>query len=343
MLEFLLLFLRCLFAGCQSRSGLVLENLALRHQLAVLKRQARKPKLGSADRLLWVGMRRLWPEWPQALLLLQPQTIIAWHRLGFRLFWRWKSRTRAGRPSIDGELITLIHRMWQANPTWGSRRIQAELAKLGIQASDSTIRKYRPKNRRSLPSQTWKTFLRNHAHALIAVDFFAVPTATFRVLYVFLVLAHERRKILHFKITETPSALWTAEQMVEAFPYRMPPRYLLRDRDAIYGAEFTRRVVGLGLKQKLIAPRSPWQNPMVERIISSIRREMLDHVIVFNEEHLRRILTDYLSYYYRHRTHRSLEMDCPEPRAVEPPDQGKIIELALVGGLHHRYTRQAVA
>src|SRR5664280_492295 len=199
MLEFLLLFLRCLFAGFQSHSGLVLENLALRHQLAVLKRQARKPKLRSADRLLWVGLRRIWPHWQQALLLFQPQTIIAWHRLGFRLFWRWKSRTRAGRPSVEGELIALIQRMWQANPTWGSRRIQAELAKLGIQVSDSTIRKYRPKNRRSPSPQTWKTFLQNHAQALIVVDFFAVPTATFRVLYVFLVLAHERRQVLHFQ------------------------------------------------------------------------------------------------------------------------------------------------
>jgi len=341
MLEFLLLFLRCLFAGFQSHSGLLLENLALRHQLAVLKRQARKPKLRSADRLLWVGLRRIWPHWQQALLLFQPQTIIAWHRLGFRLFWRWKSRTRAGRPSVEGELIALIQRMWQANPTWGSRRIQAELAKLGIQVSDSTIRKYRPKNRRSPSPQTWKTFLQNHAQALIAVDFFAVPTATFRVLYVFLVLAHERRQVLHFNITEAPSALWTAQQMVEAFPYTIPPRYLLRDRDAIYGADFTRRVQGLGLEQKLIAPRSPWQNPMVERVIGSIRRECLDHVIVLNARHLRHILSDYRAYYHEHRTHRSLDQDCPFSRPIEPPDKGNIIELPLLGGLHHRYTRHA--
>ena len=249
--------LAALRATIRSRLELTAEILALRHQLAVLKRQARKPKLRSADRLLWVGLRRMWPHWQEALLLFQPQTIIAWHRLGFGLFWRWKSRTRAGRPSVEGELIALIQRMWQANPTWGSRRIQTELAKLGIQVSDSTIRHYRPKHRRSPSAQTWKTFLQNHAQALIAVDFFAVPTATFRVLYVFLVLAHERRKVLHFNITEAPSALWTAQQMVEAFPYTIPPRYLLRDRDAIYGADFTRRVQGLGLEQKLIAPRSP--------------------------------------------------------------------------------------
>jgi putative transposase len=341
MFEFLLLFLRCLFAGFQSHSGLVLENLALRHQLAVLNRQAGKPKLRSADRLLWVGLRRIWPHGQQALLLFQPQTIIAWHRLGFRLFWRWKSRTRAGRPSVEGELLALIRRMWQANPTWGSRRIQAELAKLGIQVSDSTIRKYRPKNRRSPSAQTWKTFLQNHAQALLAVDFFAVPTATFRGLYVFLVLAHERRKVLHFNITEAPSALWTAQQIVEAFPYTIPPHYLLRDRDALYGPEFTRRVEGLGLEQKLIAPRSPWQNPMVERVIGSIRRECLDHVIVFSGQHLRQVLSDYVAYYHQARSHRSLEQDCPLSRPVEPPDQGNIIALPRLGGLHHRYTRQA--
>jgi transposase InsO family protein len=233
--------------------------------------------------------------------------------------------------------------MWSSNPTWGSKRIQAELAKLGIQISDSTIRKYRPQNRRCRNGQNWRTFLGNHARDLIAVDFFAVPTATFRVLYVFLVLAHARRKILHFNITHRPSASWTAQQLIEAFPFASPPRYLLRDRDSIYGQEFVRRAIGLGLEQKLIAPRSPWQNPLVERLIGSLRRECLDHVIVLNEQHLRRRLTDYLNYYHRHRPHRSLEQDCPEPRAVEPPDQGNIIELPLVSGLHHRYARQAAA
>ncbi len=175
------------------------------------------------------------------------------------------------------------------------------------------------------------------------MDFLTVPTATFRVLFVFLVLAHGRRRVLHFNIAQAPSATWTAQQIVEAFPFTLPPRYLLRDRDGIYGADFVRRVEGLGWEQKLTAPRSPWQNPLVERLIGSIRREYLDHIIVFNENHLRRILTDYLSYYHRHRTHRSLEQDCPEPRAVEPPDQGRIIEQPLVCGLHHRCARQAAA
>jgi transposase InsO family protein len=275
------------------------------------------------------------------LLLFQPQTVIAWHRLGFRLFWRWKSRDCGGRPSTERELINLIRRMWSSNPTWGSKRIQAELAKLGSEVSDSTVRKYRPRTRRN--DQTWKTFLHNHAKDLTAADFFVVPTATFRVLYVFLVLAHERRKVLHFNITDSPSAAWTAQQLVEAFPYAQPPRYLLCDRDGIYGLEFVQRTRGLGLKQMLIAPRSPWQNPFVERLVGSIRRECLNHVIVLHEQHLRRRLTDYLSYYHQHRTHGSLDEDAPESRAVEPPDQGNIIALPLVSGLHHRYARQAAA
>ena len=341
MLDAIFLILRSLLSGFQRHSQLLLENLALRHQLAMLKRQPGKPKLHPADRLLWVGLRCLWPHWQEVLLLFQPQTVIAWHRLGFRLFWRWKSRARVGRPSLDGELIALTQQMWEANPTWGSRRIQAELAKLGIQISDSTVRKYRPKHRRSASAQTWKTFLHNHVKEVVAIDFFTVPTATFRVLYVFLVLAHDRRKVLHFNIAEAPSAPWTAQQMVEAFPYTISPRYLLRDRDGIYGADFVHRVEGLGLEQKLIAPRSPWQNPMFERLIGSIRRECLDHVIVLNGPHLRQILSDYLAYYHQDRTHRSLDQDCPLARPVEPPARGNIVELPLLGGLHHRYTRQA--
>src|ERR1017187_1993582 len=341
MLDAIFLILRSLLSGFQRHSQLLLENLALRHQLAMLKRQPGKPKLHPADRLLWVGLRCLWPHWQEVLLLFQPQTVIAWHRLGFRLFWRWKSRARGGRPAVDRKLIELIHRMWSSNPTWGSKRIQAELAKLGIAVSDSTLRKYRPRTRRG--DQTWKTFLHNHAQDLIAVDFFVVPTATFRVLYVYLVLAHQRRKVLHFNITDSPSAVWTAQQLTAAFPYAQPPRYLLRDRDGIYGLEFVRRVELLGMKQKLIAPRSPWQNPRVERLVGSIRRECLDHVIVLHEHHLRQRLTDYFRYYHQHRTHRSIDEDAPEWSAVEPQDRGNIIVLNLISGLHNRYARQAAA
>ena len=191
--------------------------------------------------------------------MVEPHTVVGWHRLGFRLFWRWKPRARGGRASLDHELITLIGRMWSSNPTWGSKRIQAALAKLGIEVSASTIRKYRPKAHCCRRAQTWKSFLRNHAKDLIAVDFFTVPTATFRVLYVFLVLVHERRKVLHFNITGSPSAGWTAQRLTEAFPCCSPPPYLLRDRDSIYGLEFVRRANALYLQQKLDAARSPWR------------------------------------------------------------------------------------
>jgi transposase InsO family protein len=332
--------LRSLGAAFQPRRQLVLENLALRHQLLVLSRNAKKPRFRNPDRLLWVVLRAVWARWEKALVIIQPQTVIGWHRAGFRRYWRWKSRRRDGRPSLEPELIQLIRRMWQANPTWGSPRIRDELAKLGLQVSDSTIRKYRPKPQRP-SSQAWKTFLHNHTTQIAAVDFFTVPTATFRVLFVFIVLAHKRRKVVHFAVTESPSAFWAGQQLVNAFPFEMAPKFLLRDRDSIYGTEFMRRVAGLGMHEKLITPRSPWQNPYVERLIGTLRRECLDHVIIFNDRQLERVLREYVEYYHAHRTHRALEHDCPLPRPIEAPGQGKIVELPWVGGLHHRYTRQA--
>ena len=339
MFHLVSLCFRVVLFGFQSRQQLLLENLALRHQITVLRRSVPRPRFRNPDRLLWIGLKRCWPNWQRMLVIIQSSTVVSWHRLGFRLFWRWKSRAHTGRPSLSHELVTLIRQMWSTNPIWGSKRIQAELAKLGIEVSDSTVRKYRPPPKRR--SQTWKSFLHNHAEDLVAVDFFAVPTATFRVLYVFLVLAHERRKVLHFNITDSPSAAWTAQQLTEAFAYSSPPRYLLRDRDSIFGLEFVHRTAALGLEQKLIAPRAPWQNPFVERLIGSIRRECLDHLIVLNESHLRRHLTGYFNYHQQHRPHRSLGQDCPQPRAIEPPEQGKIIALPQLGGLHHRYTRRA--
>jgi transposase InsO family protein len=339
MFGVILAVLQSLGAAFQSRRQLLLENLALRHQLLVLNRNAGKPRFSNPDRLLWVFLRAVWSRWGKALVIIQPPTVIGWHRAGFRLYWRWKSRG-GGRPPIDPELIRLIRRMWEANPTWGSPRIRDELAKLGLQVSDSTIRKYRPIRLRS-SSQTWNTFLHNHTKQIVAIDFFMVPTATFRVLLVFVVLAHERRKVVHFAITEVPSAFWTGQQLVNAFPFETAPRFLLRDRDGIYGAEFVRRAASLGMEAKVIAPRSPWQNPCAERLIGSLRRECLDHMIILNERHLHGVIREYLDYYHHHRTHRALECDCPVSRPIEAADQGKIIELSLVGGLHHRYTRQA--
>jgi len=230
--------------------------------------------------------------------------------------------------------------MARENPTWGAPRIHGELLKLGFEVSEATVSRYMPR-RRTPPSQSWRSFLRNHALDLVSIDFFVVPTATFRILCVFLVLAHDRRCIVHLNVTEGPSALWTGQQLINAFPYDSAPKYLIRDRDKIYGAAFVRRVRAMGIEQVLTAPRSPWQNPYCERAIGTLRRECLDHVIVLGEQHLRRILREYLEYYHSSRTHLALDKDAPESRKRESTDEGKVIALPMVGGLHHRYTRVA--
>jgi transposase InsO family protein len=230
--------------------------------------------------------------------------------------------------------------MSKANPLWGAPRIHGELQKLGLEISQAAVSKHLGR-RSTPPSQTWRTFLDNHLQTLVSVDFFVVPTVMFKVLFVFVVLAHERRRVLHINVTDTPTAQWTAHQLVEAFPWETAPRYLLRDRDAVYGVVFSRRAQALGIHEVKTAPRSPWQNPYVERLIGTLRHDCLDHVVVLNETHLRRVLRDYLTYYHRCRTHLSLAKDTPEPRPVERPDQGRIVEMPMVGGLHHRYGRRA--
>jgi len=285
-------------------------------------------------------LRHRWREWKRALVIVQPETVVRWHRQGFRFYWRWKSRAYGGRPRFDPQVRALVRRMTLANPLWGAPRIHGELLKLGIEISQTTVAKYMPRRRRP-PSQSWRAFLENHLEDMVSIDFFTVPSATFQVLFVFLVLAHDRRRLLHFNVTEHPSAEWTAQQIVEAFPWDTAPRYLLRDRDAIYGTHFRHRVAGFQVSEVLIAPRAPWQNPYVERLIGSIRRECLDHVIVFGEAHLRRILGAYIKYYHGSRTHLSLDKDAPNPRDVQPPTMGEVIELPEVGGLHHRYERRA--
>jgi transposase InsO family protein len=227
-----------------------------------------------------------------------------------------------------------------ANPLWGAPRIHGELLKLGIDLAQSTISEYMARPRRP-PSQTCKTFLRNHLGETASIDFFTVPTAPFRIRYVFLVLSHKRRRVIHFNVTEFPSATWTARQLIEAFPWDTAPKFLLRDRDSIYGHKVVGTIHNLCAEQVLAAARSPWQNPYVERVIGSIRRERLDHVIILNENHLRKILKEYFRYYTDARTHLGLAKDCPEPRMVEPPEMGRIVAIPPVGGLHHRYTRKA--
>ena len=325
----------------RSRASLCLENLALRHQLAVYQQTVHHPQVRPSDRLFWAYLSRIWTGWQKVLAFVQPRTILAWQRRRFRDHWRDLSQQgKPGRPAMAKEVRQLIRDMWRANPTWGSPRIVGELRKLGLEVAKSTVETYRVRPQKP-PSPTWKAFLNNHIQDVVALDFFVVPTVTHKVLFVLVMLAHERRRIVHFHITEHPTAEWTTQQVINAFPWDEAPRYLLRDRDRIYSTSFRQRVRHMGIEEVVIAPRSPWQNPYVERLIGSIRRECLDHVVVLHERHLRRLLTDYFRYYHDWRTHRALDMDCPLPRPIQRPETGPIREVAEVGGLHHHYERRA--
>jgi len=340
-MTWLVSLLGCLAATLRSRAALQVENLALRHQLAVLRRGSKRPQLRQTDRLLWAWLSCVWSGWREAVVIVKPETVIAWRRRKFREYWTKLSRSgKPGRPAIPKETRDLIRRMSRANPLWGAPHIVGELSKIGIDLHKSTVAKYMVRHRKP-PSQTWKSFLKNHIADIVAVDFFIVPTVRNQILFVFLVLAHHRRRVLHFNITTNPTAEWTAQQIVNAFPWDEAPRYLLRDRDGVYGQYFQRRVKNMGIEQVVTAPRSPWQNAFVERLIGSVRRECLDHVIVMNERHLRRILSAYFDYYHRWRTHQSLDMDCPESREVHSRECGRVVETDHLGGLHHHYERIA--
>ena len=331
------------FAGASARSrlSLQLEVAALRHQLSLYQAEGRKPKISPADRLLWSFVSKCWSEWRSALYFVQPRTVAGWQKKRFRDYWRNLSQGRApGRPKIAPELQQLIKRMWQANPAWGSPRLVSELKMLGIEVAKSTIELYKPK-RVKPPSPTWKTFLEQHAHELASIDFFVVPTVALKVLFVLVVLTHDRRRIAHFNVTEHPTAQWTAQQLTEAFPFDTAPRFLIRDSDGSYGRKVRRRIRSLGIAEIVTAPASPWQNPYVERVIGSIRRQLLDHVVVLSERHLKRLLSTYLDYYHPWRTHQSLDGDAPDHRPVRSAKPTQIAEFPAVHGLHHYYLPKA--
>jgi len=322
----------------RSRFDLAMENAALRQQFAVMKQSRGRSRLRGSDRLFWVLLRRVWSGWTGALIIVKPETVIRWHRAGFRTYWRWKSR-RARRPRSDREIRESIRRMAAQN-SWGAPRIHAELLKLGFLVSERTVSRFMPKKPVGPDAvKQWTRFLRNHRHALAAMDFFTVPTATFHVLYVFFVIHHGRRRILHVGVTAHPTAQWVIQQLREAFPYRATPRYLILDRDGKYGRVVPEQPKSWGVKLGRTAWRSPWQNGVAERWIASVRRELLDHVIVFNETQLRRLLDDYVGYYNQDRCHLALEKDAPEPREVQPRPtaSAKVVALPRVGGIHHRY------
>ena len=337
MIGLLCLFLGFVAAPFKSKSRLEAENAALRHQLIVLRRKVPgRVRLTYNDRWFFIQLYRWFPSILQVVTIVQPETLVRWHRAGFRCYWRWKSRPRGGRPQIVTDLRSLIRLMSIENPLWGAPRIHGELLKLGFAVAQSTVAKYMVK-RRGPPSQGWRTFLRNHAPNIAAMDLFVVPTIGFDLLYAFVIARLGRRDLVWINVTTNPTAEWIARQLTEAFPWSTPPRYLIRDRDRIYGAAAICRMRAMGIRDKPTAPASPWQNGFAERLIGSIRRECVDHFVVLGEAHLRRILRAYACYYNDVRTHRSLEKDAPVSRLVQRI--GSIISHAILGGLHHHYVR----
>jgi transposase InsO family protein len=337
MVALICFVLAVLASPFKSNSRLEVENAVLRHQLIILQRKVRgRAHLTNNDRWFFVQMYRWFPSIMKVVTIIEPETLVRWHRAGFRRYWRWKSRSRGGRPQIDLELRMLIRQMSMENLLWGAPRIHGELIKLGFSVAQSTVATYMVK-RRGPPSQGWRTFLRNHAPDMAAMDLFVVPTIGFKLLYGFVIVRLHRRDLVWINVTTNPTAEWVARQITEAFPWDGAARYMIRDRDRIYGTVVTRRLRAMGIRDKPIAPSSPWQNGFAERLIGTIRRECLDHVIVLGEAHLHRILKSYADYYNSVRTHRSLHKDAPISRPIH--QTGIIRSHPILGGLHHHYVR----
>jgi len=342
MFCFLSLCFETLVCLLRSRHSLLLENLALRQQLVVLKRRQPRPKLDLSDKLFWLFVRRCWSSWKQALVVT-PETVIRWHRAGFRWYWRMISKTRKpiGRTQTPKEVRDLIFQMMAENPSWGAPRIHGELLMLGFDISERTISRWMKRAPRDPePGKRWLAFLRNHREAIAAMDFFTVPTVTFSVLYCFFVISHDRRRILHCNVTRHPTSLWIIQQLREAFPFASAPRFLIFDRDAKYGWEVPAAVHSLKMSPVRTSFESPWQNGIAERWVGSCRRDLLDHVIALNERHLKRLLSEYVSYHHEDRTHWGLGKETPGGRTRSLPS-GHIWSQPRLGGLHHRYDRAA--
>jgi putative transposase len=346
----MLRLLRALFpvlgSAFRSRRDLVLENLALRQQLSTLAFRQR-PSIRPADRAFWVTLRWLWSGWKNVLLIVQPETVVRWHRAGFRLYWaRLSRRSRPpGRPPLPPEVRDLVCRMAVDNG-WGATRIHGELLHLGIDVSERSISRYlRSLPRRPRSGQSWTTFLKNHRLGIAAMDFFTVPTATFRVLYVLFVIGHRRRDVAWFGVTSSPTAAWVIRQLREAFPFENVPRFLLFDRGGSFSAEVLSTLRSMSVEPVRTGFRCPWQNGVAERFVATVRRELLDHVIVLNDRHLRLLLAEFVAYYQADRTHLALDKDSPAGRPVEPRPRptASLVGLPRVGGLHRRYTWRCAA
>lgn len=346
MPEFVLSVLAVIRVFFRSRSDTALEVLALRQQVAVLKRKRPRPTLNPLDRLFWTTLRGFWSRWSDVLVIVKPDTVIGWHRAGFQLYWRWRSRPRGGRPKITDEIRGLIRRLAEENQGWGAPKIHGELQKLGFVVCERSVARYLRRIRhRGDPGQRWLAFLQNHREVIVAFDFFTVPTLTFQLLYGFFVIEHGRRKILHFNVTRHPTAEWVVQQLRETFPDAGLYRYVILDRDSKFDANVMVFLKATGLKLKRTSVQAPWQNGIAERWVGSCRRETLDHVIALNEQHLRRLIRDYVDYHHEDRVHDSLEKDTPNKRPVEqkPSANATVISCPRLGGLHHRYEWREVA
>jgi putative transposase len=326
-----------------SRRSLLIENLALRQQLAVFKRQNSRPSLGVADKLFWVTLRRFWSSWKKTLIVVSPDTVVRWHRAGFGLYWRLISRRRksVGRRPVTKQIRESIFKMMAENPTWRAPRIHGELLMLGFDISERSVSRWmRRAPTPADPTQRWLTFLRNHREAIAAIDFFTVPTITFNVLYVFFIISHDRRRVLHFDVTSHPTSLWIVQQLREAFPFEPSAKFLILDHDAKYGTEVPTALRSMEITPLRTAIGCPWQNGVAERWVGNCRRELLDHVIAVNSSHMKRLLASYIDYYHQDRTHCGLQKQTPveRPRCVA---RGKVVSWPRVGGLHHRYDHAA--
>src|SRR5215472_16061986 len=337
MLAFLTKVLHVVRRRLRSQARLRAENLVLRQQVLILSRKRpARVRLRNLDRLILVWMYRFFPSILNAISVVKPETVIRWHRRGFRAYWRWKSGRLGGRPRISREIRDLIRRISRENSLWRAPRIHGELLMLGIEVAQSTVATYMGRSGRPT-SQGWKTFPHNHAAGIASIDLFVVRTISFKVLYGLVILSHLRRRLVRIGVTTNPTAEWIAGQVVEAFPWDEAPRHLIRDRDRSFGLAYARRVRAMGIRDRPTAPRSPWQNGQVERLIGSIRRECLDNMVVFGEADLRRLLKSYASYYNLVRTHLSLNKNVPlfRPRQTV----GSIVSIPILGGLHHLYVR----
>jgi transposase InsO family protein len=326
----------------KSKARLAAENLCLRQQLVVLKRSQARPQIRDADRRFWVLACRWFSGWNASLIIVKPDTVIRWHRKGWKAYWRWRSSRSVGigRKTIDREIRELIRRMACENPLWGQRRVQAELARLGITVCARTVAKYMQRPYNGRPSPGWRQFLDQHTGEIWACDLFTDQTVWFRTLYVFFVIHHGTREIVHARVTAHPNSQWLAQQLLEACGLSMePPRFLIRDRDSCFGATFNRRIESLGIKQVRTPVKAPKANAIAERWVRSIRNECLDHRLIFGHQHLQRTINEYVDYYNRWRPHRSLDQRAPCAAFEESPKGSgrKVTAKPILGGLHHVY------